>query len=65
MLQKISKLGTTLNRVEQKAILGGNGPICPIEGNYCPNDAATRPINCIPPIALCCQNNIWVPCYNV
>ncbi|CAM4142358.1 MULTISPECIES: hypothetical protein [Flavobacterium] len=62
MLKKVSKFGHVLNKSEQKVVFGGIRSICPTPGNYCPNDAAMIPVNCITDIAYCCVNNTWKAC---
>lgn len=51
-----------LKKETQKNIQGGVRSICPSEGEYCPDDAASIPVNCITDVAYCCVNNTWTRC---
>ncbi|KAB8156042.1 hypothetical protein EZY14_002165 [Kordia sp. TARA_039_SRF] len=64
MLKKIKNLEKTqiLEKKTQKSIYGGGRSICPGSGDYCPDDAAMIPVNCITNIPFCCVDNVWVHC---
>jgi len=64
MLKEILSLKNA-KRIEkqvQKKINGGVRSLCPSLGEWCPNDAASIPVNCITNTAYCCVNNTWTAC---